>query len=173
MPAKLLTLVIPFSSSGTQILLGKKLRGFGAGYINGFGGKVESFDSSIVESAKRELKEEAGITATTIQHVGKLTFNWVDEVDETDHTKMKQWLVHVFRVDVFEGTPAPSDEMEPIWYPAQLQHIPFDSMWADDVHWYPLFLKRVTFVGDFDFKNTTELIRHTTEEVDGLDPPEM
>ena len=54
---KLLTLcsIIDFSSS--KILLGYKKRGFGAGYYNGFGGKVQK-DESIIDCAIRECKED-------------------------------------------------------------------------------------------------------------------
>ncbi|CAN0403706.1 unnamed protein product, partial [Ectocarpus sp. 8 AP-2014] len=45
-----------------EILLGMKKRGFGEGKWNGFGGKVESGES-VEEAAKRELMEEAGLTA--------------------------------------------------------------------------------------------------------------
>lgn len=47
-----------------HVLLGMKKRGFGKGKWNGFGGKVEQGET-MVESAVRELKEEAGITADT------------------------------------------------------------------------------------------------------------
>ena len=45
-------LVIPFI--GGKLLLGKKLRGFGEGYFNGFGGKVE-LGETIEASARREV----------------------------------------------------------------------------------------------------------------------
>ena len=38
---KLLTLVIPVDDDDKRVLLGLKKRGFGEGYYNGFGGKVE------------------------------------------------------------------------------------------------------------------------------------
>ena len=38
---KLLTLVIPVDDDKKRVLLGLKKRGFGEGYYNGFGGKVE------------------------------------------------------------------------------------------------------------------------------------
>lgn len=38
---------------GDQVLLGEKKRGFGEGYYNGFGGKVEKMES-VLEAAKRE-----------------------------------------------------------------------------------------------------------------------
>ena len=47
---KLLTLV--FIIEPERILLGMKKRGFGAGWWNGFGGKVQS-DETIEEAARR------------------------------------------------------------------------------------------------------------------------
>lgn len=49
-------LVIPTSTDG-KLLLGKKLRGFGEGFWNGFGGKV-SKGESIVDAAIREVSIE-------------------------------------------------------------------------------------------------------------------
>ena len=40
-----------------------------------------------------------------------------------------------------------------------------DQMWADDRHWYPLFLKGSLFKGEFFFTETTSLVDHTLEEV--------
>ena len=68
-PVKLLTLVVVRDRGGRRVLLGKKLRGFGAGYFNGFGGKVEAGES-VVEAAHRELQEEAGVTAPKGAHDG-------------------------------------------------------------------------------------------------------
>ena len=69
-PVKLLTLVVVRDRGGRRVLLGKKLRGFGAGYFNGFGGKVEAGES-VVEAAHRELQEEAGVTAPKGAHDGR------------------------------------------------------------------------------------------------------
>lgn len=78
-----LQLVIP--QRGGRLLLGKKLRGFGAGYINGFGGKVE-IGESIEEGARRELEEEAGISARVLDRRGVLTFHFDD--------RLEPWEVH-------------------------------------------------------------------------------
>ncbi|KAI7838483.1 hypothetical protein COHA_007746 [Chlorella ohadii] len=145
-------LVIPHI--GGKLLLGKKLRGFGQGYVNGFGGKVE-LGETVEASARRELLEEAGITARAMEHCGLLHFHFDD--------KPQPWEVHVFRVSVFEGQPVRTDEMEPAWFePSQ---VPFDKMWADDIHWYPLFLAGKPFVGTFHFKDTHTLVEHTLQEV--------
>ncbi|EFN54560.1 hypothetical protein CHLNCDRAFT_24587 [Chlorella variabilis] len=158
-PPKLLTLVIPHI--GGRLLLGKKLRGFGeAGYYNGFGGKVEQGET-IEASAKRELLEEAGITATCMQHCGLLTFVFDDNP--------QPWEVHVFRVTAFGGEPAASDEMAPRYF-AEAE-VPYERMWADDVHWYPLFLAGKLFEGTFHFHNTHTLVGHTLTEVHSLSLP--
>eukprot|EP00798_Chlamydomonas_sp_ICE-L_P017665 gene17665-24013_t len=72
---KLLTLAIVDQQG--KLLLGEKKRGFGAGYVNGFGGKVEKGES-IEAAAHRELVEEACITATSMDHFGSLTFVFED-----------------------------------------------------------------------------------------------
>ena len=66
---KLLTLVVVRDRGARKVLLGEKLRGFGTGYFNGFGGKVEPGES-VEEGAHRELLEEAGVTAPKgkVQH---------------------------------------------------------------------------------------------------------
>eukprot|EP00007_Cunea_sp_BSH-02190019_P005248 CAMPEP_0174243988 /NCGR_PEP_ID=MMETSP0417-20130205/33578_1 /TAXON_ID=242541 /ORGANISM="Mayorella sp, Strain BSH-02190019" /LENGTH=76 /DNA_ID=CAMNT_0015323603 /DNA_START=35 /DNA_END=261 /DNA_ORIENTATION=+ len=67
---RLLTLVFVFREVGggpactrREVLLGKKLRGWREGIWNGFGGKVEASDPSVLAAMQRELSEEAGIVA--------------------------------------------------------------------------------------------------------------
>ena len=206
---KLLTLVVVRDRVARKVLLGEKLRGFGTGYFNGFGGKVEPGES-VEEGAHRELLEEAGITApkgkvghpppcfpsrhppppsrfpegwgaflplhrgkdasltlastqrpcTGLERVGWLKFNFDDQP--------KQWHVHVFTTDVWEGEPAKSDEMSPVWF--EENELPFTKMWADDPLWYPLLLQGKKFVGECDFKNTHSMVRHDVKVVEGLPP---
>ena len=79
------------------------------------------------------------------------------------------WEVHVFRCERWEGTPGPSEEMLPRWFAAE--ELPFDTMWADDPLWYPLFLERSSsFVGSFWFTQTTTLVRHTLAATAELPP---
>mmetsp|Transcript_33322 Transcript_33322/g.79021 ORF Transcript_33322/g.79021 Transcript_33322/m.79021 type:complete len:165 (+) Transcript_33322:91-585(+) len=148
---KLLTLVIV--QDGSRILLGKKKRGFGEGYFNGFGGKVEPGEK-VSQAALRELKEEAGISAKDLELRGVLTFNFDD--------KPQPWEVHVFRVSHWSGQPAESDEMIPQWFHSS--SIPYEQMWADDPYWYPLFLEGKRFTGTFDFRDTHSLVSHSLRE---------
>ncbi len=38
-------------------------------------------------------------------------------------------------------------------------------MWADDVHWYPLFLAGKKFEGKFCFKDTHTLVKFELDEI--------
>ncbi|XP_072453818.1 oxidized purine nucleoside triphosphate hydrolase [Notamacropus eugenii] len=138
-----------------QILLGMKKRGFGAGRWNGFGGKVEDGES-IEEGAKRELLEESGLTADTLQKIGKITFEFVGNTELMD--------VHIFYVDSFHGTPEESDEMRPQWF--QLEQVPFRDMWPDDSYWFPLMLQKKKFHGYFKFQGQDTILDYTLNEVE-------
>ena len=56
-----------------SILLGMKLRGFGIGKWNGFGGKIEAGET-IEEGAIREVHEECGIKVISLVRIGYLVF---------------------------------------------------------------------------------------------------
>ncbi len=124
--------------SDNKILLGYKKRGFGAGYFNGFGGKVE-LGETIEEAARRELQEEVGIVAKNIEQAGVLDFTFALDP--------KQLEVHVFRVTNFSGTPIETDEMSPTWFTEKT--IPYTQMWPDDIYWLPILLSEKYFRGAF------------------------
>lgn len=125
-----------------KILLGMKKRGFGVGKWNGFGGKVAEGES-IVESVCRELEEESSLIAESLEQVGLFEFRFDDEplIHE----------VHVFRVHEFSGEPAETEEMLPQWF--DLEEIPYESMWPDDIHWLPRVLTGEKLQGNFHFRN--------------------
>ncbi|MEK7528150.1 MAG: 8-oxo-dGTP diphosphatase [Patescibacteria group bacterium] len=145
---KLLTLVIIVQPP--RILLGMKKRGFGRGWWNGFGGKVQSGES-IESAARRETLEEAGIGTRKLRHAGVLFFYF--ENDPETHE------AHVFVCDEFDGEPIESDEMRPEWF--ETDKIPYDEMWPADRFWLPLLLEDKSFRGDFFFTRNDELIKHT------------
>jgi 8-oxo-dGTP pyrophosphatase MutT (NUDIX family) len=118
---KLLTLVMP--RSGSRVLLGLKKRGFGAGYFNGFGGKVEPSDASVRAAAARELHEEAGLRAdatdeSSFRRRGTLTFHFDDQP--------RPWRVAVYEATAWAGEPAESDEMAPRWF--EEADLPFGAL---------------------------------------------
>lgn len=132
-----------------HILLGNKKRGFGAGRWNGYGGKLEE-NETLEENIVRELKEECGITPTKFRKRAVMSF------DFKDHTPLNE--VHVFEISEFEGSPVETEEMIPKWF--HIDKLPWDQMWPDDKHWYPLFLAGKNFKGTFFFKDYDTIIRH-------------
>lgn len=175
-PRKLYTLVVVHTTPdhdprSRTVLLGKKLRGFGTGYWNGYGGKVEPGET-VPAAAARELQEEAGVAALDLRRRGILTFVWVDEPDNLP------WEVHVFGAHALDGNPVATEEMEPGWFSdvrvedgaTTVSGLPFHSMWADDPLWYPLMLAadEPLFCGAFEFRNTTELVGGEVGRVESL-----
>ena len=135
---KVLTLCVVHQNS--RVLLGMKKRGFGIGRWNGFGGKVE-FGETIENAAKRELKEEAGIEAENIEKFGLIDFEFKGNPEILE--------VHIFKINNFSGNLVESEEMRPQWF--DLDKIPFNQMWPDDIYWMPLFLSGKKFQGKFLF----------------------
>eukprot|EP00743_Colponemidia_sp_Colp-15_P007240 GILK01007817.1.p1 GENE.GILK01007817.1~~GILK01007817.1.p1 ORF type:complete len:177 (+),score=31.35 GILK01007817.1:40-531(+) len=150
---KVLTLVLVFKPDASEVLLGLKKRGFGAGKWNGFGGKVEPGET-IRQAAHRELQEEAGIVAPVLHKRGLLNF-----VFENDPTELE---VHVFRSDSYHGEVTESEEMMPKWFP--VTNIPFESMWLDDKIWFPLLLANKSFKGRFVFRGHDAIISSSLTE---------
>jgi 8-oxo-dGTP diphosphatase/2-hydroxy-dATP diphosphatase len=149
---KLMTLCLVNVNS--QILLGYKKRGFGAGRWNGFGGKVNP-DETILQAAGRELAEECGITAKALEQKAILRFRFENNPDQIE--------AHLFEVMDFEGEPVETEEMRPQWF--YQNEIPFDKMWPDDRFWFPYFLDGKKFEGDFLFKNENNLLDYKIKEI--------
>jgi len=139
MRKRILTLCIIHKDS--KILLGMKKRGFGAGFWNGFGGKVKEGES-IEEAAKREIKEEIGVVPLDLKKMGILKFQFKGEPEILE--------VHVFSCSNFEGEIKETEEMAPKWF--KIEEIPFDQMWPDDKYWLPLLLEGKNFRGKFYFE---------------------
>lgn len=148
MQKKVLTLC--FVHTDTHVLLGMKKRGFGKGRWNGFGGKVMP-EETIEDAAKRELLEEAGLTARTIEKHGILEFEFEKNPEILE--------VHVFNVLDYTGEPQESDEMKPQWFPRH--EIPYASMWPDDSLWLKHFLAGKRLAGYFLFRDGDAIIKHT------------
>ena len=125
----------------SQVLLGMKKRGFGAGHFNGFGGKVEEHET-IEGATARELFEESGLTALSLKKIGQLMFAFRDESD-------LELEMHIFKTEDFIGIPVESEEMRPQWF--DKDDIPFEQMWSSDAAWFPLFLAGQKFTGSFHF----------------------
>lgn len=142
-----LTLIIPHQ--GRRVLLGMKKRGFGKGRWNGFGGKLEPGET-IENSAKRELREEAGIEVRKFEKLGIVDFEFQNNPEILE--------VHIFKVHEFSGEPRESEEMAPKWF--FVDEIPFKEMWGDDPYWLPIFLQGKKFRGYFLFGEGDRVLEH-------------
>ena len=131
-----------------QILLGMKKRGFGVGRWNGFGGKIAESES-IEEAANREVREEAGITPSTLTQKGIIEF----------HNEGQQEIleVHIFYCQKFTGTPQETEEMRPQWF--SVDAIPYADMWPDDRYWLPQLLAGKYVTGSFLFGEQDTILK--------------
>ncbi len=138
MTKKILTLCIVHQEN--CVLLGMKKRGFGMGRWNGFGGKVLE-NERIEDATRREAREEAGITLGDIAKLGVLDFEFEGNPQILE--------VHIFKVANFSGEPMETGEMKPRWF--NIDQIPYETMWPDDIYWLPMFLAGKKFKGRFLF----------------------
>ncbi len=130
---------ICFCVRDEKVLLALKKHKIGAGWLNGYGGKVEESDSTIVSSARRELQEEASIDAelSAFSQVAHIEFRFEGE---------PRFEGFIFFVSEWQGDPAESDEMgPPEWYP--VDSLPEDKMWMGDRVWLPRLLRGETLNG--------------------------
>jgi len=140
-----------------NILLGLKKRGFGKGRWNGFGGKV--LDGETIEDATiREVKEECHIEVTKLEKFGFLEF------DAPHFDKIV--VVHMFCALDFSGEPQESEEMKPQWF--HIDEMPLESMWPDDIYWYPLFCQNKKFKGRFLFNENEDIVDYSLYPVKEL-----
>lgn len=113
----------------TEVLLGEKLTGLGAGKFVGAGGKVEH-DETPRSAAVREVEEELGVIVNPadLTPISCITYPFVDR-DEWSQRSFG------FVTRAWVGKPRPSNELRPTW--VRVDRIPFDRMWADAGLWLP------------------------------------
>lgn len=126
------TLCFVLDTVQNKVLLGKKQHGHGVGKLNGFGGKAEWEDTSLIHTIRREVKEECGIDI--IDPLLKAVIRF--------HPKLqtKELLTgYIYTCTNWEGIPSDSQEMKVEWY--DLRQMPYGEMWEDDAQWVPLILE--------------------------------
>jgi len=120
---------ISFLVNDDGVYLSEKKKGFGAGYLNGYGGKTAGGES-IEETAVRELSEEAGVIVNP-QKLQKVAI--IDFFENEDHI----FECHIFFASEWEGE---LKELEEMAYPQlyKFTKIPYERMWKSDRVWLPL-----------------------------------
>ncbi|MRX42700.1 8-oxo-dGTP diphosphatase [Agromyces kandeliae] len=113
----------------TEVLLGRKKHGLGAGNYVGLGGKLEPGESA-ADAAVREVEEESGLVVASVdlESRGRLTYLF-------PHREEWSQVSNVFVVRAFAGDPTPSDELDPEWF--ALEDVPLSEMWDDARRWLP------------------------------------
>jgi 8-oxo-dGTP diphosphatase/2-hydroxy-dATP diphosphatase len=140
-PSSLRQATICFLVRGDEVLIAMKKRGFGKGFWNGVGGKVDS-EETVEQAAIRETREEIGVTVKNIKQRAVINFYFPSKPDWNQQ-------VFVYLTSDWEGDPTESEEMRPEWY--KKSELPFDEMWADDRHWLPRVLNGEEITGEFLF----------------------
>lgn len=136
-----------------EVLLGLKKRGFGINKWNGFGGKIEVGETA-AECASRELTEECGVVAKTLEWRAQLLFTFRDSP--------KLMRVHVFVATSFEGDPVETEEMKPKWF--SVDHLPLSDMWHDDQFWMHKLIAGETFHAWFDYLAGGETVNTVAQQ---------
>jgi ADP-ribose pyrophosphatase YjhB (NUDIX family) len=146
------TIVFPRNQKG--FLLGMKKRGFGEGWWNGFGGKLEPGES-YEDSAIRETKEESGIQIYNLDLIANIHFYSEDKLDVISKVYLAK----------YSGKPIETAEMRPQTFARG--NLPFDQMWPADRFWVPKVLstninKALGFIVYFNKDNSFSKIQETT-----------
>lgn len=152
-------LTLTFLLKGDVICLAQKKRGFGEGYWNGLGGKVET-NETIPQAAVREVCEESGadVAKDDLEKVAIIEFLFPNG---------RHLEVHTFFARVWKGEPHETDEMKPAWF--TYDEIPYEKMWADDPHWLPRVLNGEKLIGKVWFtENEKDIERMEWKEVESI-----
>jgi len=140
------------TDTGPEILLALKKQGFGEGKWNGIGGKVDAGET-VEDAARREVAEEIGVQAGSLEKVAILTFYFIPPGSDPDWSQE----VHVFLARSWRGEPEESEEMRPQWY--AYGDVPYGDMWADDQRWLPRVLRGERINGVFTFSDAETIVR--------------
>jgi 8-oxo-dGTP diphosphatase len=137
------TLVLLVRRQTNEILLAMKKRGFGAGKLNGVGGKVKEGETAVA-AAVREIQEEVGVVVgeSDLAQVAEIIFHFTDD-------SFKDIFCRVYSNERWLGEPQESEEMAPEWF--DMNNIPYDRMWVDDKYWLPAVLRGDVLKATFNF----------------------
>jgi 8-oxo-dGTP diphosphatase len=145
------------SAGGTEVLLGRKKHGLGAGNFVGLGGKLEPGESA-VDAAVREVFEESGVVvaASDLEPRGLLSYFF-------PHREAWSQESTVFVCRSWQGEPRGSDELDPEWFP--LGGVPYEEMWDDAQRWLPGVLAGASVRRSFVFGEDLATVVEERESV--------
>lgn len=136
-------IIRPASDGASEVLLGFKKTGFGAGRWVGLGGHVEDGEE-FADAAAREVAEESSLVVepSELTHLATLNFRF---------PARPSWdqIAEVFVATDFSGEPVESDEVIPRWFAST--ELPFDGMWDDARYWVPAVLAGQRVIADVTF----------------------
>lgn len=141
-----------FLVKDNQVLLAMKKRGFGVGWWNGFGGKLEG-EETLEQGLIREAQEEINVTPQDFEDVATLDFYFQRDDQSWDQR------VHVFLVSSWDGQPCESEEMKPKWF--EKNKLPVDKMWKADRIWLPKVLTGEKIKAKIVFDKDAKLVEYT------------
>lgn len=144
-----------------EVLLGRKLTGFGTGKIMTPGGHVEPGETAM-QAAVREVLEETGlrVAAGDARRLGTLAFTFPTRPD---------WdaVVTVFAADRWTGQLVDSAEISCFWCDAAT--LPIEEMWDDDQYWLPGALAGEAFDAVFVYADDSETVARADVRVASAD----
>lgn len=155
-----ITTTLLFIIKDNRILLAEKMRGHGKGLFNGVGGKQQP-DESLYDCLLRETKEEINVTPKNCTKVADLDFELFYKGEYTFEN------MNVFIASDYEGTLTQSDEMRPVWF--DIDKIPYEQMFADDILWLPKVLEGKKAVGFIKMDKDFNVIENHIKFLDELD----
>jgi len=143
-----------------KVLLAEKQRKIGAGFLNGFGGKVEAIDKDIFETNAREVFEEVGISVKLVRKVGEIAFSNFYK----DHA-LRNMLVHIFVANDWNNEPHETEEMKKVeWY--QIDDLNYDRFLAGDKLFVPQILGGKALKGLIKYDENWMVESYSIKEVD-------
>lgn len=132
-----------------EVLLAMKKRGFWEWKRNGYGWKLEEWET-VKEAFIREMKEEIWVKAEE----NEVEFVWITNFFYTD----KSLKCHIFTLIDRNFKPIESEEMFPKWF--KFEDIPYDMMWVDDKIWLPVLLSwEKNFEYEFYFDDDYNILK--------------
>lgn len=136
--------------NGNTLLLKRASRGISKGNWNAVGGKLEYEEEPPEECVYREVLEETGLKVKNLFKHGVMNFHF-------EGKKKLDIMVHLYSTRDFEGeVKVKEGEDEVRWF--DVEKVPLDNMWEDDLYWLDLMLRKRKFDADFYFSGETKKI---------------